>query len=815
MLFDIWSDLRYAFRKLVTAPGFSVVVVLTLALGIAVNTTMFSVINAILLQPMQARHPEDLVAVFFSTTQSAPFRSSSFSDYLDIKEPANDVVSDLAAYTLDTADLKLGARTQHVSIGFVSGNYFHLLGVAPFMGRAFLPEEGQLLNPHPVAILSSSLWRNQFGADPNIVGKSVHLNQQSFTVLGVLDDKYSRIHHFFQVDLFVPATAKDLLFEQHNLTSRQAKQFFLLGRLRSGVGLPQAQARLTLIATELQRQFPKIWSNERGQPGTVTVLSERNSRVPPQARNGVIAFSVFLLVIVGMVLFIACANLANLFLARALSREKEIAVRMAVGSSRFRLIRQLLAESFILSLIGAAAALLLTYWASNFLATYHPPLEVSLGLDLKIDYRVLLFALFMTLLTTVLFGLTPALHATKPELISALKDTTAAGFARRFALRNVLIVGEVAMSVILLLPAGLFLRSLQRFEAMDIGFNRDHLALVAVTLSPEKYAPEHGRLALDEIVHKLQALPGVQHADYALTVPLSGVINNEQYQELGSVQPPQAVDTNVVGPDYFQTMGIRMLRGHGFNQGSSSDQVAVVNEAFSNSFWPGQDAVGKFIVNPDKPGTAIQIVGVVPTGKYHSVTESPTPLVYRPLNQEYGSTVIMHVRTALPPENVLNAIVREVQNFDLSLPVFDAKTMRQALAISVAPYEAITTLLGIFGGFAVVLAFAGLYSLIAYQAHRRTREIGIRIALGALPSNILIMMTRQGMKLVLVGVCVAIPIAVAITMLISSFLFGVSPLDPVTYISVSALMGLIALIAIVIPARKAMRIQPIEALRTT
>jgi len=811
MFLDFWSDVRCAIRKLTSTPGFSLVVVSTLALSIAVNTTMFSVIDAILFQPMQARNPEQLVAIFSSSTESAPFKSSSFPDYLDIKDRTSNVLSGLAAYTLDTADLNLGARAQHIAVGFVSGNYFSVLGVQPYLGRAFLPKEDELSNPQPVAILSASLWRNEFGADPRIVGKPIRLNNQSFTVVGVLDDRYSRVRHFFHVDLFVPTSTKDLLFAQHNLASRDATQFFLLGRLAAGVQLPQAQAKLNVIAAEMQRQYPKIWTSERGRPATITVLRERDARVPPQARTGVMAFSLFLLVIVAMALFIACFNLASLSLARALGREKEIAVRIALGSTRFRLIRQLLSESLILSAIGTVAALVLTYWASKVLAAYRPPMEISLGLDLKIDYRVLLFTLFITLFTTVLFGLAPALHATRPDIVSALRDTVAAGGSRRFSLRKFLIVGEVATSFILLVPAGLFLRSLQTFEAFDLGFNRDHLALVAITLTPEKYSAARGQSALNDIVQRLETLPGVQQADFALTVPLSGVVNQAEYTGLGSQQEAPSIDTNIVGPHYFQVMGIPLVRGRNFDE-LNGGEVAVVNEALADSYWPHQDPIGKFFVNP-ATGKAIEIVGVVRTGKYHSVTEAATPMLYRPISQEYVSTVILHVRTVLQPETLLTAITREVASYDATLPVFAAKTMRQELAISVAPYEAIATLLCIFGGFGLILAFAGLYSLIAYQVRSRTREIGIRMALGARPSTILHMMTRQGMQLLGVGMGAAVPVAIAISFLIPRFLFGISPLDPWTLLGVPGLLTLMALAAMLIPARQAMDVQPAEALR--
>ena len=810
-LLDLSSDIRYAIRKLSSAPGFSFIVVATLALSIAVNTTMFSVIDAILLQPMQARNPEQLVAVFSSNTESAPFRSSSFLDYLDIKDRVSDVLSGLAAYTLDTADLKLGARAQHIAVGFVSGNYFRVLGVQPFLGRAFSPEEDELSKPQPVAIVSASLWRSEFGADPAIVGKQIRLNNQSFIVIGVLDDRYSQVRHFFHVDLFVPATAKDLLFEQHNLTSREATQFFLLGRLAPGATLARTQAKLKLVAAGLHRQHPRIWTNERGQAGSITVLRERDARVPPQARTGVVAFSVFLAAIVAIVLFVACSNLASLFLARALSREKEIAVRMALGSTRFRLIRQLLSESFILSAAGAVAALVLSHWAFSFLTAYRPPMEISLGLDLKIDYRVLLFTLLITGLTTILFGLAPALQATRPDIISALRDIAAVERSRRLSLRKLLIIAEVAASFVLLVPAGLFLRSLQAFERFDLGFNRDHLALVAVTLTPEKYSAARGQLALNEIVRKIDTLPGVQRADYALTIPLSGVVNQEQYKPVGSQQEPRPIETNIVGPRYFQVMGIPLRRGGEFN-GANSGDVAIVNEAFANLYWPHQDAIGRYIVNA-ATGKLIQIVDVVPTGKYESITEAATPIVYRPITQEYVSTLILHVRTEVPPETVLPAITRAVESYDAAIPVFASKTMRQELAISVAPYEAITTLLAILGAFALVLAFAGLYSLIAYQVRSRTREIGIRMALGALPSGILKMLAGQGMKVLGIGVCLAMPVAVSISLLISGFLFGIKALDPWTFVGVPGVLILMTLAAIFIPARQAMSVEPAEALR--
>jgi macrolide transport system ATP-binding/permease protein len=815
MLFDVWSDVRYALRKLASSPGFSAMVVITLALGIGVNTTMFSVVNAILFEPIYARTPQQIVAVFSSINSEVPYSSSSYLDYVDVRDRSAQVLSGLAAYTLAPVDLKLAERTQHITAGIVTGNYLSLLGSEAMLGRTFLPDEDRLADPHNLAILNVALWRKRFSADPAIIGKSIRLNKQNFTVIGVVDEKVARLRRLFEVDVFVPATAKDMMLGQKSLTSRQARQFFMLGRLAPGVSLNSVQAKMKLIASELHSEYPTLWSDDRGEPSTITAVSEQDSRVPPQARLGVLAFSAFLLAIVGTVLFIACTNLASLSLARALGREKEIAVRVAVGSTRWRLIRQLLTESLILSVVGAIAALVLTRWTTGILMTYHPPVEVSIGLDFNIDHRVMLFGLFITLVTAILFGLTPALHATGADVLSALNETSSAARSRRYSFRHLLIVAEVAMSIVLLMPTGLFLRSLQNFRYLDLGFNRDHLALISITLDPERYSAARGKAAYREILDRLRQIPGVQQADLALTVPLSGVSNTESFQEFGTGQRPRVVDCNVVGPRYFETMNIPILRGRGFDATGHEGAVAIVNDTFAKTQWPNQDPVGKHLASPSQSSKPIEIVGVVKTGKYDSVAESATPVVYRALDQEYNSTMVIHVRTKVPPVTMLSNIAREIQAYDSMLSVFDAKTMDDALAVSVAPFEALAAVLGIFGGLALTLTFAGLYGLIAYQTARRTREIGIRMALGATPSSILGLMAKQGLKLVALGILIGVPASIGIALLISSFLFQVAPLDPLTYLIVPLLMGAIAVTAIIIPAMKGLRLQPVTALRTT
>jgi predicted permease len=689
-----------------------------------------------------------------------------------------------------------------------------------------------MLDPRGTAILSETMWRERFSADPAIIGKTIRLNKRSFTIVGVMDARFCRLRHFFEVDLFIPAAAKDLLSGvdpvskktpagkgegegQQSLTSRKARQFFLLGRRATGISLEQAQAKLRLVASQLHQEQPDAWSDDRGNPGTITVVSERDSRVPPQARLGVIAFSIFLLAIVGTVLLIACTNLANLSLARALNRRTEIAVRVSVGASRWRVVRQLLVESLLLSVLGASAALLLTRWATNVLMAYRPPLEISLALDLGIDHRVLLFAIFVTLLTTLFLGLVPALHATGSDVVSALKETAVLGRYQRFSFRNMLIVAEVAMSIILLIPTGLFLRSLQNFRDLDIGFQRDHLALISITLDAERYTPERGKLAYREIVERLRRIPGVERVDLASVVPLSGVSDSRDFRKAGSNEAPRMIESNTVGPHYFETMGIPLLRGQGFKGVGQDHAVAVVNKEFARAFWPNEVAIGKQIAAAGEPGKPIEIIGVVGTGKYASITEAPTPYIYRPIDQEYSSSAIFHIRTMIPPQGMLIPLANAIQSYDVSLPVFDAKTMEEQLAFSVAPYEALAIALGIFGSLAVAISFAGLYGLIAYQTAVRTREIGIRVALGANRVDILALMATQGLRLVLVGITIGVPASISVSLLISKFLFGVAPLDLETYVAVPLLMGAVAVAAITIPAVRGMWIEPWRALRSS
>jgi macrolide transport system ATP-binding/permease protein len=615
------------------------------------------------------------------------------------------------------------------------------------------------------------------------------MNNRKFTIVGVVDEKFSRLRRLFDIDIFIPSTAGET-----NVASRQSRQFFMLGRLKPGVSLERAQARMQLVALNLSRQGPRSWTDERGRPSTITVVSEHDSRVPPQARFGADAFAIFVVLMGGAVLLICCANLASLTLARMLTRENEITVRVAVGASRWRLVRQLLAESLLLSVAGAVAAVWITFWSTHLLSAYRPSVGVSLGLDFQVDYRVLSFGILTAFLTTILFGLTPALQATRP-LRTGIRSS-------RF--RNLLIMAEVAISILLLMPAGLFVRSLKNFDHLDLGFRRDHLVLISVTSEKSEWP---------EILKCVQRIAGVADADLALTVPLSGVSNTESFRDANSKRESRTADTNAVGPRYFQTLGIPILEGKGFDAVPASAPVVVVNDAFAKLYWPGQDAVGKRLISDRRPTKPVEIIGVVKTGKYNDVEELPTPVVYLPLGYEFNPTMIIHVRTAVPPAGMMNPISRAIQDYNKSLSVFDAKTMDDELALTVAPYETLASVLGGFGGLAVILAFAGLYGLIAYETVRRTREIGIRMALGAQTRDILAMLVKRGLSLVLIGALVGGIASLGVTTLISSFLFQVKPADALTWIMVVFLMAIVAVAAMIIPAIRGARCDPMEALR--
>lgn len=814
------QDLRYGARMLAKKPGFTLLVVITLALGIGANSTIFSLVNALLLRPLPIENPEQVVALYTSDYSSGNFGTSSYPDYLDF-QGRNQVLAGLVAYTVTPFSLSVDGANERAFGEVVSGNYFTVLGVKLALGRAFSPEEDRTPGAHPVAVISHKLWQGRFGGDPATLGRSVKINGHSFTIVGVAEEKYAGLMRGLVAELWVPAMMMEqALPGSDNLTERGNRSFYLMGRLKPGVTLAQAQANFANIAEQLFKAWPQEWTNIRNESRLISLLPESAARVMPGFRTPLLIFMALLMTVVGLVLLIACANVANLLLARAATRRKEIAIRLSLGAGRGRLIRQLLTESVLLAVLGGAGGMLLAVWGTDLLMAFKPPTPLPMEIDLNADWRVLGFTLGVALLTGVLFGLAPALAASRPDLVASLKDETGAGRGKG-QLRGTFVIIQVALSLLLLIGSGLFLRSLQNASAIDPGFDADNLLVMAMDLQLQGYSETTGQNFSRSMLERVRALPGVEAASLAEYLPLGlggsrRGVNIEGY----TPQPGESteVDSAAVTPGYVETLRMPVVRGRPFNEldHQGTPRVVMINEAFARRYWPGQDPIGKRIQmgsrnNNNSPH--LEVVGVVKDGKYGTLGEEATPFFYLNIAQRYEPGPTLIVRTRGNPLDYLAAVRNEIAALDKNLPLFDVKTMRQHLGLALLPARLAGSVLGIFGLVALLLAAAGIYGVMAYSVAQRTREIGIRLALGAQTVDVLKLVVRQGMKLVVIGVAIGLSGALALTRLMTSLLYGVSATDPLTFIGVAALLAGVALLACWIPAWRATKVDPMIALR--
>ncbi|HEY7182713.1 MAG TPA: ABC transporter permease, partial [Blastocatellia bacterium] len=810
----IWQDLRYCGRMLWKQPGFTLIVALTLSLGIGANGVIFSLVNALLLRPLPAPKPEELAAVYTSDYSGGGLGPTSYPDYIDFRD-RNRVFAGVVAYeSPQPLSLNIDGANERMFGEIVSGNYFSALGLNPSLGRGFLPEEDRTPGERAVAVVSHKLWRSRFGGDPAIVGRSVKINGHPFTIVGVAPEKYVGLLRGFAVDWWIPAMMMGQAVPGSNdLTNRWSHTFLVMGRLKPGVTLQQAQADFNSIAAQLYKEWPRHWENIRRQSRSVSVAPETEARLLPDMRTPIVIFMALLMTVAGLVLLIACANIANLLLARATARRREIAIRLALGAGRWRLIRQLLTESVLLALIGGAVGLLLAAWGAELLMAIKPPLPFPVELDLQGDWRVFGFMFGLSLLTGIVFGLTPALAASRPDVIASLKDETGAATAggRTWRLRGALVVTQVALSLLLLICAGLFLRSLRNASSIDPGFDADNLLALSMDLRLQGYDETRGRNFTDQLLERVRALPGVVSASLTDQLPLvlEGPNRRGMTVEGYTAQPGERreIDSSFVAPGYFETLRIPLLQGRAFQQQDNANApgVALINEAFARRYWPGQSPLGKRIqmgvslsgVN-DEP--YITVIGVVKDGKYASLGEEATPFIYLNLAQNVGLSPTLVARTQGDPLASLAAVRGEVAALDKNLPLYDVKTMRQHLGLALLPARLAGSVLGVFGLVAMALAAAGIYGVMAYSVSQRTREIGIRMALGANARDVLRLVARQGMTLVAIGMVIGLAAALALTQLLNSLLFGVSATDPLTFAVIALLLMFVALLACWIPA---------------
>jgi putative ABC transport system permease protein len=815
---NLWQDLCYGIRTLRKKPAFTAVAILSLAIGIGANSAIFSVTNTLLLRPLPYKDA-DRLAILWNRSPGLDIEQDWFSpgQYLDIK--AENSVFDHVAATLGGSYNFTGrGMPEHIEGARVSSSLFPLLGAQSALGRVFLPEEDEKGKP-PTVILSNGFWQRRFGSDPEVIGETLILNDKHLTIVGVMPAEFSlnkevmpTVNGIRKSDVLLP-----MPMSETDRTNRGNEDYNIFARLKPGITVAQAQAEMDSLAEQMKQQYPANYPPNGGLTISVVPLLEQVV--------GDIRLALYVLLgAVGFVLLIACANVANLLLARAAVRQKEIAIRAAVGASRLRILRQMLTESVLLGLVGGLVGLVIALLAVGALRVFGPENIPRLG-EVGIDGRVLAFTFFVSLLTGIVFGLVPALRASRPDLNEVLKDggrssVGGGSFGRgHHKIRNLLVISEVALSLVLLIGAGLLIRSYRGIENANPGFNADNVLSLRLSLPATRYpnadAVTHFYRQLGE---RVKGLPGIEFVGTTFLLPLStNAVGWEPILIDGYVPKPGEgfiiSNSSFVSPDYFRAMGIPLLKGRYFTEQDikGGQEVALVDNKLAERFWPNEDPIGKRVQRGKGPWRTI--VGVIGNGKEYGLESEPPITVYYPLGQIPIGSRYLVARASSDTVGMTAAVIEEIRALDGELPVYDVNTMEQRLYDSLARRRFSMLLLGVFAAFALTLAATGIYGVMTYWVNQRTHEIGIRMALGAGQRNVLQLVIRQALILVGLGIVMGLAGAYALTRVMSSLLFGVSATDRFTFILISLLLGGIALLASYIPARRAARVDPIVALR--
>jgi len=820
------ADVRYALRWLRRSPGFTCVALASLAIGIGFNSTLFTVVDAALFRPRPFERPDRLVNVYVSGGDNDAYATSSYPDYLDFKSK-NEVLSDLVGYSPSIAALKTG-DTSRLAIGeVVTGNFFTTLGIKAAVGRTLLPEDDRPGAPR-AAVIAYKVWQREFAGSSSVVGQSLRIHGQPYTIVGVVQRSYTGMVPILEPQVWTttawitevePGGIQDSVPSPGNtrLERRGQHWMFLIGRLKDGETSARAQANLQVLMQQLGSQFPTIDKDRR-----IAIVPTSRVRIHPDADRMIVPVAGGLMAVVGLVLLVACANVASMLLARASGRQKEIGIRLAIGASRGRLVQQLLTESLVLAALGAAGGIVLAWGSTSMLASLKLPLPIPLSFGLQVDARALLFTIVVATLAGLFAGLAPALRSTRPNLTADLKGDVAAVSTggRRWTLRDGLVVLQMAVTLLLLVPAALLTRSIAAAERVNLGFKPAGLVAISTELSLIGYDNgERAQQFYQRAVERVRSLPGVESAALTLRQPFAMNFNRNliffpDRQSAGD--KATSIDATAVAPEYFETIGVPIVDGRNFTTADrpESPRVAIVNDAFARKYWPGASAIGKRFRVRAIDGPEYEIVGVSADYKISTVGEGSTPYIHYVEAQRRDTGEVIIARTRGNPDQVLAAIGRELVALEPNVIFLDNQTMEAQVDATLVPARYAARTVTLVGIVAMLLAAIGLYGVVAYSVARRTREIGIRMALGAEPGSVLTLVMRQGLGLTVAGAGLGVVLAAIAARLLAGALYGVSPADPVVWFGSLLMLMTIAAAANAVPAIRASRVAPSVALRS-
>ena len=807
-------DIRYGVRRLQRTPGFTAIAVLSLALGIGANTAIFSLVNAVLLRDPIYTEPERLVELY-GRTPDFPYSPVSWPDLRDLDRASQAQLEGFASAQFTMVPLDLGDRVETVAVEMVNGDYFRVLGLRPALGRLFSAEDDAVTGGHPLVVLSHDHWQKQFGGDPGALGRTLRLNGRDYTVIGVAPRGWGGVLRGLAPALFVPKAMINQLqpSQGDQLQARSNHSVFVKARMRDGVAVAEVRTVAAAFSADMRREHRADWPGD----SEIVVTPATEVLVNPMLDRVLVPAAALLLVVVGLVLLIACANLASFLLARARDRQREVAIRLALGAGRGLLIRQLLTESVLLALAGGLAGVVLAKLLLGALLGADLPLPLPITLDLSLDPVVLGYALAAALSAGALFGLAPALQATRADVITTIKNENTGGGPRRMiTLRGALVVVQVAGSLVLLVTAGLFLRSLAARQAVDIGFGGAPTSLVGLALPTDRYPVEKGRAFIERLEADIAALPGVEAVGLTQNLHLNPLSIHTTAIGVEGHEPPEGqvgfnIDNAVVDAGFFAAAGLTLRQGRGFTRAdvAGGELVVVINEALARRFWPDGDALGRTF-NMD--GDRVRIVGIANTAKIRMVGEEPRPFIYRPYSQHYTTYGMLVVRVRADAERFTHTLLQRIRDADPDAVIVESNTLERHVAAMMLPAQLGAIVFAGFASLALTLALIGIYGVVSYSVARRTREIGIRMSLGADAGRVVRLLVRDGLALVLVGTLLGLAVSLAAARLLSQFLFGIRAFDPVTLVAVPLAIVTIGAAAALVPAWRASRIAPARVL---